>query len=610
MFGIKVLDKEIKRIVIDSRSARAGDLFVAYKGEKVDGNDYIDDALKNGASAVLAERYEGDGPVLVVDDVQRAVEELVAEFRSKLTIPIIGITGSAGKTTTKEMIASVLSEKYRVLKTEGNLNNTIGVPLTLSRISEDDEVVVIEMGINHFGEMTHLANMVRPTIMVFTNIGHAHLEFLQSLDGVFKAKTEVLNVCSPVVVANGEDPYLSNLDGIHYFSDTICDPPAYGRHIRYAMSAATAVGHLLGLNDNQIISGINKFKVVGRRGVINKGFVTLVDDSYNANPDSMRLAIDSLLDIEGRRHVCVFGKMLEQGNDSSLLHHQIGEYAKQHGCILMQKNADYGGIEYDIKLLEKDDVVLVKGSLGSKMSEVADSIKKLDKPCVFLDVDDTILDWVQTEKHALTKTLLEFGITPNDEMIEKYASVNLSWWEKLERGEITREEVMVGRFNEFFSFYGIEADSYVVQEYYENTLCDGYFYMDDSKSVLESIKDKYRLFVASNGVYKVTSSRLKNAGCIDYFEDLFISEKVGFEKPNPEFLNIASKSIVNFNPSNALIVGDSLTSDILEGINFGIKTVWFNVRGRQNRPDIVPDYTIYNINDLPDLLDKIFKASE
>lgn len=607
MFGIEVLGKRINRIVIDSRSAHEGDLFVAYKGEKADGNDFVQSALDNGASAAIAERYDGDGPVLVVDDVQKTVEGIISDFRSKLTIPIIGITGSVGKTTTKEMISCVLSEKYNVLKTEGNFNNTIGVPLTMSRIDEDTEIAVVEMGINHFGEMTHLAEMVRPTIMVYTTIGHAHLEFLNDLDGVFKAKTEVLDVCSPLIISNGNDPYLSKLPGIHYFSEPICTPPAYGRHILSAMGAAVAVGRSLGMSDEEIVRGIGKFKVVGRRGAIHKGYVTLIDDSYNANIDSMKLAIDSMSDIPGNRKVCVFGGILEQGDATDDMQREIGRYARENGCIVYQHNADYGGEAYSIDKLQKDDVVLVKASLGSHLDKLADQIKMLDRPCVFLDVDDTVLDWVKTEESALKKAFKDYGIEIGEDIIKRYAEVNLSWWERLERGEVTRDEVMVGRFNDILDEFGLNIAGEEIQDIYENHLCEGHFYMTGAENLLEKIYGKYRLFLSSNGSYKVQKARLDSSGCLHYFENHFISEEIGAEKPNPEFLRRAVKTIVNFNPDKSVIVGDSLTSDVLEGKNFGIKTVWFNCRNRKGRDDIVPDYEISDLSLLPGLLEEIFK---
>ena len=179
-------DAVLGKVVIDSRAVEPGDFFVAFKGERADGNDYITAAFDRGAVCCLAQRApEGETrPVIVVPDVQDALESICAAYRSTLNIPVIGITGSVGKTSVKEMIAAVLSRRFAVLKTDKNLNNQIGVPMTLSRIAPTDEAAVVEMGISDFGEMSRLAQMVRPTIAVFTVIGHAHLEFLRDPDGV------------------------------------------------------------------------------------------------------------------------------------------------------------------------------------------------------------------------------------------------------------------------------------------------------------------------------------------------------------------------------------------------------------------------------------------
>jgi UDP-N-acetylmuramyl pentapeptide synthase len=208
-------DRELGRIVIDSRRVQPGDLFVAYRGEKVDGHDYIPTAFDKGAACCLAERVpEGETrPLILVESVQRALEQIAAAYRETLSIPVIGITGSVGKTSAKEMIAAVLSQRLRVLKTEGNFNNQIGVPMTVSRITRAHEAAVVEMGISGFGEMTELARIARPTAAVYTVIGSAHLEFLHDRDGVLRAKGEMLDEMdadAPVFV-NGDDDKLRAL---------------------------------------------------------------------------------------------------------------------------------------------------------------------------------------------------------------------------------------------------------------------------------------------------------------------------------------------------------------------------------------------------------------
>ena len=425
-------DRELGRIVIDSRQVQPGDLFVAYKGEKVDGHDYITMALDKGAACCLAERVpEGESrPVLLVDEVQSALEKIAAAYRSTLSLPVIGITGSVGKTSAKEMIAAVLSERFRVLKTEGNLNNQIGVPMTVSRIEPEHEVAVVEMGISGFGEMTGLARIARPNIAVFTVIGHAHLEFLGDLEGVFRAKTEMLAFLPEdgTVIVNGDDPYLKALRcpqkiltvGLGAENDlraeeirslgeegTACvlvygerripvEIPAFGKHLVYAALEGAAVGLTLGLGDEEIRAGIANFHNVGRRAArIETGFLTLIDDSYNANPDSVKCGIDSLLQLPGR-HVALLGDMLEMGENSAELHREVGRYAREKGvdalytagplAACMAEAAGDIARQFETRealiaalpeLLHQGDTVLVKASLGSRFLEVVEAVKAL-----------------------------------------------------------------------------------------------------------------------------------------------------------------------------------------------------------------------------------------
>lgn len=420
------------RVVIDSREVSSGDIFVAYKGEKLDGHNYINAAFAQGAACCLAEHApeNSEGAVIIVGDVQTALEKICIEYRKSLHIPMIGITGSVGKTTAKEMISSVLSERFRVLKNEKNLNNQIGVPMTISRIEPEHQAAVIEMGISTFGDMTELARMVLPDIMVFTVIGHAHLEFLHDLDGVLKAKTEVLDYMpdNGLVIVNGDDEKLRNLSfrqrKLSYGLGSDCDVkaekicikdectvscsitygertvkaeiPAYGRHMVYAALEGAAVGIAMGLSDEEIEKGIASYETVGRRGVVTKtDLLTLVDDCYNANPDSMESGIDSLMMIPGR-HVCILGDMLEQGENELAIHSDLGGYAVKRGvdsviCSgMLARNISLAageiGIYYETrqeliealpKLIKKGDVVLVKASRASHFEEISEALKKL-----------------------------------------------------------------------------------------------------------------------------------------------------------------------------------------------------------------------------------------
>jgi len=421
-------------IIIDSRLVKNSDLFVAFKGEKTDGHKYISTALDMGAACCLAE-YVPAGEercVLVVEDVQSALEKIAEAYRATLDIPLIGITGSVGKTTAKEMISAVVAQRYNVLKTDKNFNNQIGVPMTLSRINEEHDAAVVEMGISGFGEMTVLAKMARPDIAVFTYIGHAHLEFLHDLEGVFRAKTEMLPYVSEngTVIVNGDDALLNKVqcpqrvirfglgdncdvraEDIRVLSDgtTRCaiaygevrfevHIPSYGQHMVYAALEGAAVGFAMGLGAEEIAHGIAMYKTVGRRGAVtDTGYICLVDDCYNSNPDSLKCAIDSLMLMPGR-HVCVLADMLEQGEDSARIHYDVGSYALEKGVDLLAAYGDMSrescramgehGMHFESKealasaipeLIKKGDTVLVKASLGMHLEDVSELLKTLQE---------------------------------------------------------------------------------------------------------------------------------------------------------------------------------------------------------------------------------------
>lgn len=426
------LDAELGSVVIDSRAVSAGDFFVAYKGERVDGHDYISAAFDKGAVCCLAQRVpEGETrPLILVPDVQTALEQICAEYRRDLRLPVIGITGSVGKTSAKEMISAVLSQRLKVLKTDKNLNNQIGVPMTISRIRPEHQAAVVEMGISGFGEMSVLAQIARPDMAVFTLIGHAHLEFLHDLDGVLRAKTEMLDFMAddaPVLI-NGDDEKLRGLQcrqkkirfglgencdvraeniTLSPTGETLCDIVygerripveirAYGRHMIYAALEGAAVGLLMGLDDEEIVKGVASFETVGRRAAVcDTGYITLIDDSYNANPDSVKCGIDSLMKMPGR-HVCILGDMLELGEGSGEMHFDVGRYAGERGAELVLtsgplsyetcRGAGERGRHFATReeliaalpgLIQKGDRVLVKASLGSRFDQISEALKEL-----------------------------------------------------------------------------------------------------------------------------------------------------------------------------------------------------------------------------------------
>jgi len=657
-------DTGLRQIVIDSREVQPGDLFAAFRGEKTDGHRFIGAAFERGAACCLAEELPAgeERPVILVPDVLEAMEKLAAAYRAQFDIPMIGITGSVGKTTAKEMISAVLEQRYRILKTEGNLNNRYGVSMMLSRLNESHQAAVIEMGISEFGEMHRLARMVRPTAAVFTVIGHAHLEFLQDLDGVLRAKTEMLDdmtETAPVLV-NGDDEKLAAFscrqrkitfglgDGCDVRAENIrtepelrCDIvcglcripvriPAFGVQHVHAALAAAGVGMLLGLRDEEIAAGIADFQNVGRRGeLIKTDYLTLIDDSYNANPDSVRCGIDSLMQIPAERHLCMLGDMLELGGESGDLHREVGLYAARRGVDLVvtsgalsletSRGAGEKGMHFESRdaliaalptLVRRGDCILVKASKGSHFETVAAALrawKEADRrPCVLLDLDDTILDFKKAEARALALSLEEMGVPVRDEMLQRYNIINLQFWERLERGEITRPQVQLGRFEQLLREYGLDTDPAELRDRYEKNLSQGHFFVEGAEELLKKLSGKYRLFLVSNGTACVQKGRLESARISPYFEKIFISEELGADKPDPRYFEACFQQMKPFDRNRCIIVGDSLTSDILGGRSAGITSCWFNLRGREARGDIVPDYQITRLDELPALLENLY----
>ena len=411
--------------VIDSREAGPGLMFCALPGERADGHEYMRSALEKGAACCLATHVpEGvTGPVILVDDVRSAMAKIAGACRDRLGIPVVGITGSSGKTTAKEMCAAVLSQKYNTLKTEKNFNNELGVPLTLFRIGPEHGAAVVELGINHFGEMSRLGAMAKPDIAVYTLIGRSHLEALGDLDGVLRAKGELVEQMPPdgLLIVNGDDEKLAawrparrkltfglgegcDVRGVGFAPRgaegsalTVLAGerrielflPAYGRHLAYAALAAAAVGIELGLSDGQIAAGAADYAPVGRRArIIETPSLTVIDDCYNANPDSVKMAIASAGALGGRL-VCILGDMLELGEQSEQMHREVGEAARAAGALLLtagERSAAMGGEHFASKaelisalprLLKRGDRVLVKASHSMAFEEISDALRAL-----------------------------------------------------------------------------------------------------------------------------------------------------------------------------------------------------------------------------------------
>ncbi len=421
----------VRSVTIDSRKVQPGFIYVAIKGERFDGHDFIPQSYENGAICCVTDRdLDTDKPYIKVSDTLAALRDLAEFFRGIFDIPVVAVTGSVGKTTTKELISGVLSVKYNVHKTQGNFNNQTGVPQTVFGLNEDHTAAVIELGTNHFGEIAAIAKVARPDICVFTNIGEAHIEHLGSRDGILKAKSEMIEFMNKdgYIIANGDDDKLITLKdsydnvvtyGIdehndYYAKDIIshgllgteftCVYPkgelklgihVPGRHMVYNALCAVAVGDALGMNAFELMRGVNGYvSTSGRMEIRPQGEYTVIADAYNASPTSMRSAVDVLKLAEGRK-VAILGDMFELGENEAELHRQTGAYAKDNGvdfiiCVgALSKNTYEGAegmerqyfddVEELIKalpeLLKAGDNVLVKASHGMNLERVIESIR-------------------------------------------------------------------------------------------------------------------------------------------------------------------------------------------------------------------------------------------
>ena len=431
--------KEVSSVVIDSRKVEKDCLFIAIRGARVDGHMFIPQTIRDGALCALSEKRieNASYPYILVTSCEQALKDIAEHYRKSLNLKVVGVTGSVGKTSTKEMIASVLGEKYNVLKTAGNFNNEIGLPLTIFNIREEHEVAVLELGISNFGEMERLAKIARPDICVITNIGLCHLENLIDRDGILKAKTEMFDFMQPdaKIILNGDDDKLITVtdvkgqtpmffglsteldafaDNIHthslkgvsctlHLGDNCIDTmiPIPGNHMVYNALAGALVGRELGLTAEEIKKGIESLTPVsGRNNMILTDSLLIIDDCYNANPVSTKASIDVLSGSETRK-VAILGDMFELGEDEKELHRQVGVHASEKGidlviCIGELSKATAAGAEelsagnqvvhFDTKadfftkmneLLHKDDTILVKASHGMEFPEIVTRLQEL-----------------------------------------------------------------------------------------------------------------------------------------------------------------------------------------------------------------------------------------
>jgi len=432
-------DQPVTSVSTDSRSLTTGDLFVALRGERFDGHQFVEQALSRGACAAVVDREyvasagsTDGGRLLVVPSTLEALGAVARHYRRRFQVPVIGVVGSAGKTTTKEMTAAVLGTRYRVLKNEGNENNEVGLPRTLLQLDRSHEVVVLEMAARKFGDIAYLCSVAQPTIGVLLNFGTAHLEFFESVEGVAKAKGELLgyldesctaltNVDDCVVAREAKrtkgrllgfslrcesqyrgEGFVLDQEGCGHFSlqSYRIDLQVPGRHNAYNALAAAAVGDVLGVPWPGIQEALGGFQAVAMRSRVTRhGGVRLIDDSYNANPDSEEAALEVLGSMQGQRRLAVLGDMLELGPRAAELHARVGRRAAAVQVDLLLTTgllsretvsaARLAGLTADRArhLPDRDalgdalmaevrdgDVILVKASRGMGLDQVAQRI--------------------------------------------------------------------------------------------------------------------------------------------------------------------------------------------------------------------------------------------
>jgi len=446
--GGKILNCDENKIVLnvstDSRNILKGDLFIPLKGDNFDGHEFINTAFEKGAVCVLSEiDTDTQKPYIKVDNTKKALADLAEYYRSLFDIFVVAVTGSVGKTTTKDIIYSVLKQKFNTVKTEGNFNNEIGVPLTIFRIDESTQAAVIEMGMNHFDEIHRLCKIVKPDAAVITNIGYSHIENLGSREGILKAKCEIFDFLKEggIKILNGDDDMLMTLrekekntcfygitNCMHNENDFYADEidergidgigfrihksnesffvnmKTPGRHMVLNALSAAAIGDYYNLNFEQIKNGIERFEHTKMRmDIIKTDKYTIINDVYNANPVSMKAAIDVLSE-SSLRKVCVLGDMFELGGFAPKLHFEVGEYAfrKKINVIVCigeiaeniykgalketgLHNSDIENIFYfrtqdeffaEIEnILKNNDIILVKASRGMKFEKTVEKIK-------------------------------------------------------------------------------------------------------------------------------------------------------------------------------------------------------------------------------------------
>ncbi len=409
--------EKIRKIQIDSRKVKKNDLFIAIVGKNKDGHDYINDAIKAGANAIICEKninIETNIPIIKVTSTINALGSLALANRIKnKNIPLIAITGSCGKTTTKELISLILSKKYNVLKNEGSLNNHLGLPMTLLDLNDKYDVAVLEMGMNHENEISYLSNIALPNYGIITNIGSSHIGNLGSKKNILKAKMEITDgISNGILIVNGEDKYLKKVkykniikvkndayDLSYEFSQTTfklnIDNKEYsikfnvpGKHLIMDVLLAIKVGLLFNVEVEDIISSIDEYRAVnGRLNIILKDELTIIDDAYNSSFESLMGSL-SLLN-KKTHNIVILGDILELGDKSYKIHKKINKKIKkipiEHLLLIGEYTKVINGIHFDdldsllnylYKILRPYSLILIKGSAKMNLKYIVDDLKK------------------------------------------------------------------------------------------------------------------------------------------------------------------------------------------------------------------------------------------
>ena len=437
---VKGKDALYNNVSIDTRAIKDKDIFIALKGENFNGNDFVIEACKKGASICIIDEIKFEEmqlnrqtSVIKVADTKKALLDLAKFYINKLNLKVVGITGSTGKTSTKDLVAAVLSAKFKVFKTLGNFNNEIGLPMMIFKLDKSYDIAVLEMGMSGFGEIHNLCEVARPNIAIITNIGMSHIENLKSRENILKAKMEITDFFDEesVLIVNSDNDLLQDIDTSNYKLiktgiDSEADFKAYdlnieekkitfsiieesnlinntievdipGRHNILNSLLAVACGRVMGMNYSEITEGFKRLEATSMRLDIIKGEkFTVINDCYNASPDSMLAAIDVLCNVSGKAKIAILGTMKELGDGAFEAHKQVAEYAKLKNIDLLitlgEFNEAYEEGFNDIDkyrsfetydevlsfvdgIIDENDVVLVKASRYMKLENIVSGLK-------------------------------------------------------------------------------------------------------------------------------------------------------------------------------------------------------------------------------------------